>query len=479
MPLMSHKSCSQHVAVLVFPFASHPSPLLLFVRMISAVAPDVKFSFFSLAKSNSSLFTKCNIKGFDNIKPYDVWDGLPESYVFSGNPLEPIDFFLKAAPGSFKKGIAEAEAEIGHKVGCLISDAFLWFACDMAEEMQIPWVPLWTSGQRPLFIHVANDVIKEKLGASGDKDQTLEFLPGFSAFLASDLPGGISTENLGSPIAVMMHKMGLKLPRATAVAINSFQDLDLEVAFELKKKFHKFLHVGPLTLTPPLLPKISEDNGCLEWLGNHKPASVAYISFGTVAALPPHELAALAEALEEGGFPFIWSFRGNEKDFPEGFLERTKQNGNGKVVPWASQTQILNNACVGVFVTHCGWNSILESITGGVPMICRPFKADQPLNMRTLEAVWKIGVGVEGGVVTKSGAMKALQLCLSSKEGKEMRERISVFKEFAEEAVKSYGRTTEDLNTLVNEIICRPSKPKWLEWAEGLRSWGGFWYPAV
>lgn len=169
MPLMSNKSCSQHVAVLVFPFASHPSPLLLFVRMISAVAPDVKFSFFSLAKSNSSLFTKCNIKGFDNIKPYDVWDGLPESYVFSGNPLEPIDFFLKAAPGSFKKGFAEAEAEIGHKVGCLISDAFLWFACDMAEEMQIPWVPLWTSGQRPLFIHVANDVIKEKLGASGKK----------------------------------------------------------------------------------------------------------------------------------------------------------------------------------------------------------------------------------------------------------------------------------------------------------------------
>ncbi|PQM41693.1 hypothetical protein Pyn_16631 [Prunus yedoensis var. nudiflora] len=83
--------------------------------------------------------------------------------------------------------------------------------------------------------------------------------------------------------------------------------------------------------------------------------------------------------------------------------------------------------------------------------------------MRTLEVLWRIGVGIEGGVLTKSGAMKALELCLSSKQGNEMRERTSILKVFAEEAVKSYGRTTEDLNVLVNEIICGPSKPI-LEW---------------
>lgn len=275
----------------------------------------------------------------------------------------------------------------------------------------------------------------------------------------------------------MIHKSILKLPTATAVAINSFHDIDLEVVFELKNRINKFLHVGPFTLTPSPLPAVPDEHGCLEWLHKHKPASVAYISFGSYATLPSHELAALAEALEDGGFPFIWSFRGDEKDFPEGFLERTKRKGNGKVIPWASQSQILNHASVGVFVTHCGWNSILESITGGVPMICRPFMGDQPLNMRTLEVVWRIGVGIEGGVVTKSGAVKALELCLSSKEGKEMKERISLLKVFAEEAVKSFGRTAEDLNTLVDEIVCGPSKPKWFEWAGafGVRSWGGLW----
>ncbi|XP_021808913.1 flavonoid 3-O-glucosyltransferase-like [Prunus avium] len=469
MPIMNHKACTQHVAVIVFPFASHPGTLLRFIRIISAMAPKVKFSFLSLAKSNSSLFTESNSKGFENIKPFNVWDGVPGGYAFSGNPLEPIDLFLNVAPGSFKKGIEEAEAEIGQKVGCLISDAFLWFAGEMAEEMQVPWVPLWTSGQRSLLAHVGTDVIREKVGASGDKDQTLDFLPGFSAFHASDLPEGVAFENSESPIAVMVHKMGQKLPQATAVAINSFQDIDLEVVFELKKRFHKFLHVGPFSLIPTA--PIHDEHGCLEWLDKHKRASVAYVSFGIIAKLPPHELAALAEALEEGRFPFIWSFRGNEKDFPEGFVERTDRNGLGKVVPWVSQAKVLNHSSVGVFVTHCGWNSVLESITGGVPMICRPFLADQPLNMRTLEVLWRIGVGIEGGVLTKSGAMKALELFLSSKQGNEMRERTSILKVFAEEAVKSYGRTTEDLNVLVNEIICGPSKRKWLDWVTNWNWW--------
>lgn len=155
------------VAVLNFPFASHPSSLLKFIRTISAVSPDVKFTFFSTLKINSSLFSGSNTKGLDNIKPYNIPDGLPEGYVpRPGPPLEQIGFFLKKAPQTFEMALKEVEAETGHKFGCLISDAFLWFSGDIAEKLRVPWVTTW-SGPRPLLVHLETDLIREKVGAPG------------------------------------------------------------------------------------------------------------------------------------------------------------------------------------------------------------------------------------------------------------------------------------------------------------------------
>lgn len=290
----------------------------------------------------------------------------------------------------------------------------------------------------------------------GQEDKTLDFLPGFSdEFRASDLPKEVVFGDIESPLARMLHSMGQKLPQATVVAVNSFEAMDFEITEELKKRLQKLLLVGPLHLVRPV-PSVVSDNeeeeekdGCLQWLDKHKPASVAYISFGSLGALPPIEVAALAEALEEGGFPFLWSFRGNLEDFPKGFIERTSI---GKVVPWVNQVQILNHASVGVFVTHCGWKSVLESVTYGVPMIGRPHFADQNLNMRSVEVVWKIGVRIEGGVFTKTGAIKALEQALSLEQGKEMRRRVGVLKQLAQEAVGPDGRSTQDLKALV-EII--------------------------
>lgn len=79
-------------------------------------------------------------------------------------------------------------------------------------------------------------------------------------------------------------------------------------------------------------------------------------------------------------------------------------------MPWAPQVDILKHKAIGVLITHCGWNSMLESIVGGVPMICRPFFGDHRLNGRMIESVWEIGVNVEDGKFTKDGLMKRLDL---------------------------------------------------------------------
>ncbi|KAI5348786.1 hypothetical protein L3X38_001673 [Prunus dulcis] len=442
---------THHVSVLAFPFGSHAGPLHSLVLRLATAAPQVAFSFLTTSKVNAALFFKSSLS-LHNVKAYNVHDGLPENFVSSGNPEMAVGFFLKAAHTNFMGSLRDAEAETGLRVGCLVSDAFFWFVGDMAEEMKVPWVPVWTGGPRSLLVHVETDLIRQRLGTSGGGKQTLDFLPGFSRFQMEDLPEGI-VGKLESPLATLLYKMGQKLPKATAVAINSFEEVDPEVVNVLKSRFQKFLNVGPFSLipsSPSPRPLLNDESGCLEWLDTQKPASVAYISFGSVVTPPPHELAAFAEALIEGGFPFIWSFRGNiEEILPKGY---DKMSLNGKILSWAPQVQVLGHSSTGVFVTHCGWNSILESIVGGVPMICRPFFGDQNLNMRTIEAAWGIGVEVEGGLITKAAAIKALELVLKQKEGEEMREKLKILQNLAQQAVEWNGSSPRAFNSLV-EIV--------------------------
>lgn len=223
---------------------------------------------------------------------------------------------------------------------------------------------------------------------------------------------------------------------------------------ELKSRFQKFLNVGPFHLAwPP--PLIADEHDCLQWLDKHKPSSVAYISFGSMMPPPPHEQAALAEALDASGFPFLWSSRGNveEHQLLKGFTER--MSSRGKIVSWAPQVLVLGHRSIGVFVTHGGWNSVLvlESIRAGVPIICRPALGDQKLITRIVVSIWGNGVWLEGGAFTNEGAANALELIMSSEKRKEIREKAEAFREPAVKAVAPNGSSSENFKTLVEVVI--------------------------
>lgn len=291
-------------------------------------------------------------------------------------------------------------------------------------------------------------------------EQTLEFLPGLEAIHINDLPEEVLLKNTESSLNNLLHNMGLKLPRATAVVLNSFEEMDPSITNDLKTKLKKVLNVGPSTtlLSANSMSSSSssgDQNECLKWLENQNPASVIYISFGTITTPPPNEMVALTEALETIKVPFLWSLRDHaNKLLPDGFLDRTSKYG--KFVSWAPQLQILAHSSVGAFVTHCGWNSILESISFGVPMICRPYFGDQKLNSRMVDDVWRIGVRIEGGIFTKDGTINAINLVLSGNRGKEIRENVKRLKEKALDAIKPDGRSTRNFEALL-KLITSPS----------------------
>ncbi|XP_043694592.1 anthocyanidin 3-O-glucosyltransferase 7-like [Telopea speciosissima] len=420
-----------HVAVLSFPFSSHAMALFMLVRRLTAsAAPNVMFSFFGTAKSNGMFFKNIDNDGLQNLKFYDVEeDGIPENYVSTpGKFEEEIELFMAATPWNFKK-----------------------------DEMGVPWLAFFIGEASGLAAHIYTDLIRSTIGVgknavAGREDETLGFIPGMSSACIRDLQDGIIVGNLESTFASMLHRMGKMLPRATAVLINTYEEVNPTIIQDLNSKFQKCLSVAPFTLDYP--PQSDSDTtGCLSWLDKQKPSSVAYISFGTVAAaaLPAHELEALAEGLEASGIPFLWSLKDKLKErLPVSFLNKTKERG--LIVPWAPQMRVLQHTSVCVFMTQCGWSSVLESILAGVPVIGRPIFGDQPLNGWSISDVLGIGIRIDNGIFTKDGVIKGLDLVLFKEEGKKIMEKVQAFKELANQAIETDGTSTRNFKTLLQIV---------------------------
>ncbi|XP_021281850.1 anthocyanidin 3-O-glucosyltransferase 2-like, partial [Herrania umbratica] len=122
---------------------------------------------------------------------------------------------MQVAPENLRKGMEVAGAETGSKVSCLVTDAFFWFAKEMAEENGLPWLPFWTAGACALSSPVYTDLVREKLGVGGivgREDETLNFTPGMSNIRIRDLPEGILFGSLESVFSRMLHRMGQVLP---------------------------------------------------------------------------------------------------------------------------------------------------------------------------------------------------------------------------------------------------------------------------
>ncbi|KAG5239105.1 flavonoid O-galactosyl transferase family protein [Salix suchowensis] len=432
-----------HVAVLAFPFGSHALSLLDLVVKLARAAQETRFSFLNTEKSNSSIFLAARATLPDSIKAYNVADGVPLNHVFSGNPIERVELFIKETPENFMMALDMAEAETGQKISCLMTDAFLSFAGSIAEKLSIPWIPVWGPVPHSLSVHIYTDMIRQRYANSLIHDyQTLE-VPGLSVLHIADLPAEVSPPRDAKEtlFSCMLGQIGHMVSKVDTLVISFYQELYPEPLLnDLKSKFSNVLNVGFLSISipPPSLPPSTEDvTGCLSWLDGQKAKSVAFISFGTVVNIPQSEIEELAEALETRRTPFLWALRDSMSYcLPSGFLDRASTHG--KVVPWAPQIQVLSHSSI----SHCKWG----------PMICRPFFADHKLNARLIADEWRAGVRIDGGIFTKTGVLKSLDLILEREQGRGIRSRAQDFKELVLKASAPGGRASQDFKTLVEKI---------------------------
>ncbi|KAL7131837.1 hypothetical protein ABFS83_12G032200 [Erythranthe nasuta] len=260
-------------------------------------------------------------------------------------------------------------------------------------------------------------------------------------------------------------RMGKEITLFDGVLCNSWPDLEPETLESFRRNEHMrsvmknpVYPIGPLRR--PVQP-VTEKNELMSWLDRQPEESVIFVSFGSGGMLSAEQTTELAWGLELSRQRFIWVVRpptaGRVDDaffnitngsdsapdyFPDGFSTRTSDIG--LLVPmWAQQVEILNHPSIGGFLSHCGWNSTLESITSGVPMIAWPLYAEQRLNAAFLaeevEVAVRPGVLPTKAVVGREEIERMVRRIMEEREGVKMRENVKQLKMSGEESLKIGG----------------------------------------
>ena len=245
---------------------------------------------------------------------------------------------------------------------------------------------------------------------------------------------------------------------ASAVIINTANCLESSSLARLQRELQVPVYpIGPLHIAASAPSSLlEEDRSCIEWLNMQKPRSVIYISLGSLALMESKDTLEMAWGLSNSNQSFLWVIRPGSipasewtESLPEEFTKLVSERGY--IVKWAPQMEVLKHPAVGGFWSHCGWNSTLESIGEGVPMICRPFTGDQKVNARYLENVWRIGVQLEGEL-EKEDVERAVKRLLVDEEGAYMRKRAIELKEKLESSVRSGGSSCSSLDDFINSF---------------------------
>jgi len=251
-----------------------------------------------------------------------------------------------------------------------------------------------------------------------------------------------------------------KIRTSSAIIWNTMDCLEPSLLAQIQQQFQvPMLPLGPMHKLGPASGSSlwKEDTSCMTWLGKQSKHSVIYVSLGSIASMDEKQLAELAWGLASSQHPFLWvvrpgSIRGSEwiEALPKDFKEKIEEKGC--IVNWAPQKEVLAHGAVGGFLTHCGWNSTLESIFEGIPMICRPCFGDQRVNARYVSHVWKIGLELENEM-ERGEIERAVRKVMAEKEGEALRERAKNLKENIELCIKEGGSSYNSLNRLVEMIM--------------------------
>lgn len=368
------------------------------------------------------------------------------------------------------KEIIHSSAEEGRPISSLVYTLLLPWAAEVARDSHIPSALLWIQPATVLDIYYYYfNGYNEAMSNCNDPSWSIK-LPGLPLLHAKDLPSFLlpsSQETYSHALPSFKEQLEvLDADTNPKVLVNSFDALEPDALKAIDKL--KLIAIGPVIPSAFLDGKDPSDTSFggdlfqksrnyTDWLNSKPKESVIYVSFGSILELTKPQMEEIGIGLIKSNRPFLWVIRKKEdkkeekeKDQELSCMEELEQLG--MIVPWCSQLEVLSNAALGCFVTHCGWNSTLESLVSGVPVVAFPKWADQGTNAKLIEDVWRTGVRVKGneeGFVDGDEISRCLDMVMG---GEEYRRNAKKWRDLAREATKEGGSSDKNLKAFVDEI---------------------------
>ncbi|XVF68524.1 hypothetical protein PTKIN_Ptkin11bG0009600 [Pterospermum kingtungense] len=406
------------------------------------------------------IFAAVRESGLD-IRYTTVSDGLPIGFDRSLNH----DQFMAALLHVFSAHVEEVVAKIvrsGERVHCLIADTFFVWPSKIAKKFGLLYVSYWTEPALVFTLYYHLDLLRKNghFGRLDCREDTIDYIPGVRAVEPKDMMSYLQETDITSVCHQIIFNAFEDAKHADFVLCNTVQELELETISALHAKV-PFYAIGPIF--PPGFTKSNvatslwSESDCTQWLQKKPHGSVLYVSFGSYAHVKKTDLIEIAKGLLLSKVSFLWVLRpdivsSDDTDpLPVGFKEEA--GDRSMIIPWCHQNAVLTHPAIGGFLTHCGWNSVLESTWCGVPLLCYPLLTDQFTNRKLVVDDWKTGINLNNKKpITKEEVSDNIQLLMSAKSGDQYRNKGKKVKETLENALTPNGSSEKNMDQFIKEL---------------------------
>ncbi|KAM3270677.1 UDP-glycosyltransferase 74G1 [Capsicum chacoense] len=456
--MTTHKA---HCLILPYPLQGHINPMLQFSRRLQSkgvkitIAPPKSF-----LKNMQELPTAVSVEA--------ISDGYDDGGRDQAESLVAYTTLFKEVGSATLSQLIQKLTNYGCPVNCIVYDPFLPWAVEVAKNFGLVIAAFFTQSCAVdnIYYHVHKGVLKLP---PTQVDQEI-LIPGFSCPIEpSDVPTFVIHPE-AERIHEMMANQFSNLDKVDWVLINSFYDLEKEV-IDWMGKIYPIKTIGPTIPSMYLDKRLHDDkeyglsafkpmtNESLNWLNHQPTSSVVYVSFGSLAKLDTEQMEELACGLKNSNKNFLWVVRSTEESkLPKNFLEEIKLAtvSKGLVVAWCPQLQVLEHESIGCFLTHCGWNSTLEAISLGVPMVTMPQWTDQPTNAKFVKDVWEMGVRAkknDKGIVRREVIEECIKQVMEEEKGKVIWKNAKKWKELARNTMDEGGSSDKNVEEFVSKLV--------------------------
>ncbi|KAF4377426.1 hypothetical protein G4B88_026379 [Cannabis sativa] len=436
------------------PFQGHITPMLQLGTILHSKGFVITVAHTKFNSPNPSQYPDFNF--------LEIPDGLSDLNVSSKNFVSVLSDFNITCKIPLQEALTQMVKTDGHleKINSIIYDEYMYFCNDVANHLQIPSIILSTSSAANMLTYQAIPRLVKDGYIPLKETMLLDPVPELQPLRFKDLPFSNFTDSDG---LLQLISEAHKTRTSSAIIWNTAKCLEQTQLAQLGQGYHiPFFPIGPMhKMVPPSCNNVlEEDHKCISWLDKQTDKSVIYVSLGSIAFMDEKEIVEMAWGLANSKQPFLWVVRTDSgidedviKKLPESFEETVGERGC--TVNWAPQKEVLAHRAVGGFWSHCGWNSTIESVSEGVPMICQSYFGDQKVNARHLSQV--LGVGIQWENKLERGEVVQVEIVIRrlmvDEEGKVIRHKAKELKEKIELSIRQGGSSSSSLNDLVNHIL--------------------------